>query len=160
MMIGLLPVPSYAVTRDYTYDIQCVVVNEDGNLIYGAQLESKNFRGTTNGGFTCPETTWQWTPMGNNYQISATIDSAVNASALLKYPTSLWNYDENEYEFIGIGRNSLDWTPDLTEDVGNSYLFEKIVIPYLLLLGCEHIFFSKKHQKLQIPPSLILTKSD
>ena len=82
--------------------------------------------------------------MGNNYQISATIDSAVNASALLKYPTSLWNYDENEYEFIGIGRNSLDWTPDLTEDVGNSYLFEKNSYSLPTTTGVRTYIFQQK----------------
>ena len=102
IILSVLPFSAFAATT-FTFTVQPVIVDGDGKLMWGQSFESKNFSGTTAGGYTSPETTWQWTPSGANYSVSGEANTNVNAAAHLKYPTELWEYDSTEYKFIGMG---------------------------------------------------------
>lgn len=128
IILSVLPFSAFAATT-FTFTVQPVIVDGDGKLMWGQSFESKNFSGTTAGGYTSPETTWQWTPSGANYSVSGEANTNVNAAAHLKYPTELWEYDSTEYKFIGMGSQIYSTTLDynLTEaQLTYAWQFEKL----------------------------------
>lgn len=116
--------PEPRVTKEWYAILQVVVLNADGTLNWDASmsLPSKNFSGTTAAGIDAePKSDWQWNSDENNwYRITNTQTTAVNTSARLKHPSNLWEYDESEYEFIGMGRNSMSGNSEY--NIGEDYL--------------------------------------
>ena len=127
LVVGLLPVGVLA--ADYEVIIQAVVRNEDGGWASTNALTSKNFDGTTNGGTSGGNGSWQWTPSGGGYVLTAEFNSHANSWGNLMHPTDLWEYDQDELKFVGIGIYSYDTVnryPTLTETILNSpYLFSR-----------------------------------
>ena len=127
LVVSLLPVGVLA--ADYEVIIQAVVRNEDGGWASTNALTSKNFDGTTNGGTSGGSGSWQWTPSGGGYVLTAEFNSHANSWGNLMHPTDLWEYDQDELKFVGIGIYSYDTVnryPTLTETILNSpYLFSR-----------------------------------
>ena len=141
MLVGLLPAQSYAqspeprATGQYEVTIQAVIRDSEGKWVSTNALPSKNFSGTTVAGSSGggSEGQWQWTPEGGGYILTAELNSHANAWGGLKYPTALWEYDSDELEFVGIGRNSYATEVSYPDDVDSSFLFERN--SYLLANG-------------------------
>ena len=130
MVLTLLPVSAFAGNGSYgNYEVtvQAVIRDSDGHWVSTNALTSKNFNGTTVAGSSGggSEGKWQWTPSGGGYILTATLNSHANAWGGLKYPTALWEYDTDELEFVGIGKNSYATEVAYPDDVNSSFLFER-----------------------------------
>ena len=94
-------------TGHYKVEIQAVIRDSEGNWVSTNALPSKKFNGTTlagsSGGY---DGEWQWVPDGNGYILIADLNSHANAWGRLKAPSELWEYDSDELELVGIGKNS------------------------------------------------------
>ena len=146
LIIGILPVTVFANPTTYEYEIQAVIADEDGRWVSTNALPSKDFSGTTDSGSSYNED-WQWTPTGGGYTITSEADTHVNAFGKLKHPTALWEYDSDEYKFIGIGQNSYSTTPayNISEtNLNSSYLFEKLSFSFSTRTGVRTYIFQQQ----------------
>ena len=151
MIIGLLPITSLASTTIFEYTIQVVIVDENGKWKSTNALPSKEFNGTTVSGSSYNDD-WQWKPDDEGgYTITSSATTAVNAFGRLKYPTALWEYSSDEYEFIGIGKNSYATEPAYTQNVDSSYLFERNSFPFSTRTGYRTYILREKSSQPDAP---------
>lgn len=146
LFIGMMPTQIWANPTTYEYEIQAVIADENGGWVSTKSLPSKNFKGTTESGSGYNDD-WQWKPKNGGYTITCESDTHVNAFGHLKYPTALWEYDSNEYEFIGIGKNSYSTTPayNLSEaDLKYDWKFENLSFNFDTRTGVRTYIFKQK----------------
>ena len=143
MLVGLFSVAIQAVGT-FTYTIQVIIVDADGKLVSVNGLPSKEFDGTTDSGSSYNED-WQWQPNSDGgYTITSNAPGTnVNAFGHLKYPTALWDYDTNDYQFIGMGNMSWDYT--------NRYEFSEAELSYdWKFENCSFVFSVKSGYRTYI----------
>lgn len=142
---------------NYKVIVQAVIRDESGGWVSTNALPSKFFNGTTAGGSSGDagsSGSWQWTAQDGGYTLTGQFDSHANVWGNLKYPTSLWNYDTDELQFMGIGKNSYSTEVAYSDDVDSSFLFERNSYPLGVASGTEwrtYIFQQKGPSAPAIP---------
>lgn len=105
LVVSLMPLSALA-AYDWELTVQAVVVKDDGTTETNS-LKSKDYNGTTIGETGSGEPEWTWVSNGKGgYTVSAQYDGIINAPIHFVYPSELWDYNSEEYEFFGMGNTA------------------------------------------------------